>query len=81
MSRKLQKVLQDLEPLAERGKITSFFNNVKDAEKLTGLTDDIRDAMMDYQVRPFTTPPRIVPKVVPRPRCSKPSITRTTSSL
>jgi hypothetical protein len=27
-------------------------NNVKDAEKLAGLVQDIRDAMIDYQVRP-----------------------------
>jgi hypothetical protein len=47
----MERALQDLEPLAERGKITGFLNNVKDAEVLTGLADDIRDAMMDYQVR------------------------------
>jgi hypothetical protein len=28
--------------------------NVKDAEKLAGLVQDIRDAMMDYQVRTHT---------------------------
>ena len=31
--------------------MAGFLNNVKDAEALTGLADDIRDAMMDYQVR------------------------------
>jgi len=36
--------------LAEQGKIAGFFKNVKDAEKLAGLTEDIRDVMMDYQV-------------------------------
>ena len=48
-------MLRDLEPLVERGKITRFLNNVKDAEALTGLADDIRDAMMDYQVRAHAT--------------------------
>ena len=43
-------VLRDLEPLAERGKIAGFLNNIKDADILTGLADDIRDALMDYQV-------------------------------
>ena len=52
ISRKLDKALRGLEPLAERGKIVGFLNNVKDADVLTGLADDIRDAMMDYQVRP-----------------------------
>ena len=51
VSRKLDQVLRELEPLAERGKIARFIHNVKDAETLTGLADDIRDAMMDYQVR------------------------------
>jgi hypothetical protein len=37
--------------LKDRGKITSFLNNAKDAEALIGLAEDIRDAMMDYQVR------------------------------
>ena len=27
-----------------------FFNNVENAEKLGGLVEDVRDAMMDYQV-------------------------------
>lgn len=50
--RKLENVLRELEPLVEQGKVARFFNNVKNADKLSGLTEDIRDAMMDYQVRP-----------------------------
>ena len=73
-------VLRDLEPLAERSKITGFLNDVEDAEILTGLTDDVRDAIMDYQVRAFTASVSIAPKVVPRLCCSKISITRTASS-
>lgn len=34
----------------EQGKAEGFFNNVKNADKLGGLVEDIRDAMMDYQV-------------------------------
>ena len=51
VSRKLDKALRDLEPLTERGKVTGFLNNVKDAMVFTGLADGIRDAIMDYQVR------------------------------
>ena len=29
-----------------------FFNNVKNADKLSGIAGDIHDAMIDYQVRP-----------------------------
>ena len=53
--RKLDKALFDLESLAERGKITGFLNNIRDADVLTSLADDIRDAMIDYQVRPHGT--------------------------
>jgi hypothetical protein len=41
--------------LKERGKITLVLNDVKDAETLTGLAEDTREAMMDYQVRARTT--------------------------
>ena len=37
-------------PLAKRGKITRFLNGTEDADKLAGLAEDIRDALMDYQV-------------------------------
>ena len=48
--RKLEKVLRDLKPLEERGKLAGFLNNVKGAEALTGLAEDIRDAILGYQV-------------------------------
>jgi hypothetical protein len=67
--------------LAERGKITVFLNNVKDAETFTSLADDIRDAMVDYQVLAHTVFDRTVPELAPRLRCSKTSITRTINSL
>ena len=34
----------------EQGKVAGFLKNVIDAEKLNGLAENIRDAMMDYQV-------------------------------
>ena len=52
LDRKLENVLQDLIPLAEQGKITRFLNSSEDVDKLSGLVEDIRDAMMDYQVCP-----------------------------
>ena len=50
IGRKLEDIRRELALLGERGKIKGFFNNVEDAEKLGGLVEDIRDAMMDYQV-------------------------------
>ena len=49
--RKLQDVVRDLAPLEEQGKAEGFFNNAENEGKLGGLVEDIRDAMMDYQVR------------------------------
>jgi len=46
----LEDVHRDLILLSEQGKVQGFFNNIKNAEKLGGLVEDIRDAMMDYQV-------------------------------
>ena len=51
----MENVLRELEPLVEQGKAAGFFNNVKNADELSGLAEDIRDAMMDYQVRPQGT--------------------------
>ena len=50
IGRKLQDVCQGLAPLEEQGKVEGFFNNVQNADKLRGLVEDIRDAMMEYQV-------------------------------
>jgi hypothetical protein len=36
--------------MSKQGKVQDFFNNVKNADKLSGLVEDIREAMMDYQV-------------------------------
>ena len=49
--RKLQGVLRDLASLEEEGTVEGFFNNAENAGKLGDLVEDVRDAMMDYQVR------------------------------
>ena len=51
IGRKLEDIRQDLALLEEQGKTKGFFNNVENADKLGGLVEDVRDAMMDYQVR------------------------------
>ena len=47
----MQDVHQDLALLEEQGKAEGFFNKVENADKLSGLAEDVRDAMVDYQVR------------------------------
>lgn len=49
---KLNSILEDLLPLAQQGKIAQFLTSTKNMDKLSGMVDDIRDAMMDYQVCP-----------------------------
>ena len=46
----MEGVHRDLAPMEEQGDVEGFFNNVKNADKLGGLIEDIRDAMMEYQV-------------------------------
>jgi len=60
--RQLEHVLRDLVPLVERGKVTKLLNAPEDVDRLGNLAEDIRNAMMDYQVRPQSThsaPPNV----------------------
>lgn len=50
IARKLEIVLRNLNPLEEQGGIVGFLKNANDAQKLKGLVEDIRDAIMDYLV-------------------------------
>ena len=51
MARKLSGVHQGLTLLAGQGKVDGFLKSVGNAGKLGGLLEDVRDAMMEYQVR------------------------------
>ena len=51
IDKKLEDVRQELALLGEQGKTKGFFNNVENAKKLGGLVEDLRDIIMDYQVR------------------------------
>lgn len=74
---KLDNDLRDLEGLVEQGEMKG---KVEDVEKLSGLAQDIRDTMMDYQVRTWAVFARTMSKRVQRLRCSRTSTTRTTKS-
>ena len=51
VGRKLENIRRELAMLGEQGKAKGFFNNVENAEKLGSFVEDVRDVMMDYQVR------------------------------
>ena len=46
----MENVRQDLALLEAQGNIEGFFSNTENADKLSGLLEDIRDAMLEYQV-------------------------------
>ena len=73
--RKLQGVLRDLVPLEEEGKVEGFFNNAENAGKLGDLVEDIRDAIMEYQVCVLSLWISIGSNICVRLRCSKESMT------
>ena len=80
-ARKLEEILQELEPLVDQGKVAGFFLNVQNSEKLGGLAEDIREAMMEYQVCACTHFTFSIPEVCTRPHYSKISMTRVVCSL
>ena len=51
MARKFSSVHQGLTLLAGQGKVEGFLESVGNADKLGSLLEDIRDAIMEYQVR------------------------------
>ena len=77
----MQGVYQALAPLEEQGKAEGFFNNVGNADKLSGLIEDIRDAMLEYQVCIHDLSISNTSDVRTRPRYNKISMTRAADSL
>ena len=80
ISRKLEDVRRDLARLAEQGKVEGFFNNVQNVDKLGSMVEDIRDAMMEYQVCIYELSVSGTSDVCARPRYSKISTTRVVGS-
>ena len=66
--------------MAEQGNVEGFFNNVKNADKLSGLVEDIRDMAMDYQVRNQEEAIIPIPDVSFRLRYNKTSTIRAPNS-
>ena len=55
--RKLEEVHRELDLLAGQGKTAGFLTNAESAQRISGLVEDIRQVMMDYQVRALTCSP------------------------
>lgn len=63
IARKLEGVRQALDLMATQKNIVQFLNNPDNAQKLNDLVDDIREAVMDYQVRTSEGPALVTPNV------------------
>ena len=50
--RKFDNVLRVLVLLVERGKVMRLLNSTEDVDRLGNLAEDIRNAIIDYQVCP-----------------------------
>jgi hypothetical protein len=50
VSRKLKEASKALESITVRKDLAQFLDIVNNAQKLNGLVEDIRDALMGYQV-------------------------------
>ena len=80
-SRKLEEILHELKPLVDQGMVAGFFLNVKNSEKLAGMAEDIRDAMMEYQVRTCSQLTSPTSNTFTRPHYSKISMIQVVCSL
>ena len=79
--RKLENIHQELKPLEKQAWAEGFFNNIKNADKLGGLVEDIRDAVMHYQVCNWNELVTFMPDIRFRRHYNKISIARATDSL
>ena len=78
---KLDDVLKDLNLLQKQGNIAKFLKNTENVDKLSGMVEDIRDAMMEYQVCLRSTSPLTLPNIHYRHPCNKTSLTKPAGSL
>ena len=79
--RKLEKILQELILLAEKGKVEGFLTNVKNADMLSGMVGDIHNAVMSYQVCSPTKLIALMPDIHFRLHFSKASMNKIVNSL
>lgn len=50
IARKLEDVHQSLNPLVQQGETTGFLTNAENAQRINNLVEDIREALINYQV-------------------------------
>jgi hypothetical protein len=81
VARKLEDIHQSLTLPAEQGKVMGFLTNTENAQRINGLVEDIREALMDYQVCVLNYSFSTMSDICARLHCNKISTTRVVSSL
>ena len=80
-ARRLGGVSRDLTLLEEQGRIAGSLTNTENAQKINGLVEDIREALVDYQVCTLTCLPSMMPDIHARHHYNKISMIRVVDSL
>jgi hypothetical protein len=75
IARELENIRRGLILPEEQGKVMGFLTNTKNVQRINDLVEDIREALMDYQVRTSNTFSTMADVRV-RLRCNKISTTR-----
>ena len=78
--RSLESVCRGLGRLEGQGKVEGFFSNVENADTLSSAVEDIRDAMIEYQVCIYSLSAIGISDIRARLHYSKPSTARTANS-
>ena len=80
VSRKLKEIGQAVDLIIQKD-LVDFLNNPESTQRLNSLMEDIRCALMNYQVYTSTRLPLNVPNICLRLHCSRISIMRAVSIL
>ena len=81
IARRLGGIGRALNQMAAEKDVARFLNNADNAQKLNDLVEDIREAVMDYQVRTSKGLALIASNVYSRLPCSETSTTTPVKSL
>ena len=76
ITRKLNEVCQAMSTTTTQTDLPDFLNNHENAQRLNGLVEEIRYALMDYQVCTANTLNPTVSNICLRLRCDETSTTR-----
>ena len=81
IARKLDYIHRGLVPLLEQSKVLQFLASTENAQIIDNLTEDIREALMEYQVHTSNYPFSTMSDAHVRLHCNKAFMTTVISSL